>query len=697
MLATLAIAVLAVVWMARADDPVKPSPAKADSVDEMVKKLSTIRDQTALKQEILAQQFRTFEQSLLQLAQRLEKSSKPEDRDKAVLLKKAVELAGKEGINTRFDKLISLLKSSQVDKLEDVQSAITESETLVRDLRELLQLLLSDNRAAQLKAEEKRLTELIKEINKIIRDEKTIRAQNDSGRMDKDALARAQADVTRNTEAVARAMGGGKDGGKSGDTAKGEAKTGGQGNDAKGQGKSDTPEGGKGEAKDSQGQSGTGKEGSGKEGSGKEGSGKEGSGKEGSGKEGSGKEGSGKEGSGKEGSGKEGSGKEATGKEGSGKQGAESGSGAKGAGKSGGEPGQAKSGGKQGSEGGKESSGSQGSQAKGQGDGKGEGKSGGQGNESKSASKGGGQGQQQAGQGKSGGGDPSAGGPQPPQPPGPPQPPTPGKKQVQDAIENQKRAEDNIRNDKPDDASRDLDDAIKNLEQAKKQLEEILRQMREEEIERILAALQARCERMLQMQIEVYEGTVRVDQSIGESPDKKATRADEQKALQLSDREGEIVSEANKAIALLEAEGSAVAFPRVFEDLRDDMRTVQRRLGKADVGVVTQTIEQDIIATLKEMIEALKKARQERTRELPGQQPPQQGQPPPQNLIDQIAELKMIRAMQIRVNNRTETYGKQYPGEQADAPEIREELRNLADRQQKIFEVTRDIATGKNR
>ena len=65
-------------------------------------------------------------------------------------------------------------------------------------------------------------------------------------------------------------------------------------------------------------------------------------------------------------------------------------------------------------------------------------------------------------------------------------------------------------------------------------------------------------------------------------------------SLKLSDQEGEIVVEARKAIEVLEAEGSAVAFPEVFQQVRDDMMHVQRRLGVSDVGAVTQTIEQDI-------------------------------------------------------------------------------------------------------
>jgi hypothetical protein len=77
-------------------------------------------------------------------------------------------------------------------------------------------------------------------------------------------------------------------------------------------------------------------------------------------------------------------------------------------------------------------------------------------------------------------------------------------------------------------------------------------------------------------------------------------------------------------------------------------------------------------------------------------------------LIDLIAELKMIRAMQVRVNSRTLIYAREYQGEQAPSPDsgkldaeraamIQRELRNLAEREQKIHEVVRNIATGKNR
>ncbi|MBL8797994.1 MAG: hypothetical protein JNM56_29115 [Planctomycetia bacterium] len=462
-----------------------------------------------------------------------------------------------------------------------------------------------------------------------------------------------------------------------------------------------------------------GKGGDGKEGKGGEGKGGDpkagGDGKGGEGKGGEGKGGDPKAGEGKGGEGKGGKGGEGKGGEGKGGKGGEG----KGGEGKGGDP---KAGGGEGKGGDPKAGGGKGGEGKGGdpkagGDGKGgegkggESKSGGQGkgeakggqgkggegkpSESKGGGKGGEGGQGKAGEGKGGeggggGGQPKAGQPQ--------QPKTPGKEQVEDAIAKQQKAQEDIRKKDNPQASGNQDDAIKKLDDARKKLEEILRQLREEEIERLLAQLQARCEYMLQLQKEVYEGTVRVDKAIGEHADKKPTRPDEQKSQQLADREALIVAEATKAKNLIEAEGTAVAFAEQFIQVIDDMKNVQKRLNKTDVGLFTQKIELDIIGTLEEMIEALKKAQKDMKAQQgqPGQ-PGEQGQPAPKNLIDLIAELKMIRSMQVKVNKRTEDYGKLYPGEQADDSDIRGELKNLGERQDKIKKIANDIATERNK
>ena len=106
-------------------------------------------------------------------------------------------------------------------------------------------------------------------------------------------------------------------------------------------------------------------------------------------------------------------------------------------------------------------------------------------------------------------------------------------------------------------------------------------------------------------------------------------------------------------------------------------------------------IEDDIVVTLKEMIEAFKKQQQEQRDKKQSQQ--NNGNPTPQDLIDKLAELRMIKSMQVRVNTRTTQWGKRYEGEEARDPAIVIEVNDLAKRQLRIWNVTDNIAKGRNK
>jgi hypothetical protein len=136
-----------------------------------------------------------------------------------------------------------------------------------------------------------------------------------------------------------------------------------------------------------------------------------------------------------------------------------------------------------------------------------------------------------------------------------------------------------------------------------------------------------------------------------------------------------------------------VAFLEVFTQLTNDMKAVQARLKKAETGKVTVAIENDVLATLKEMTGALKRAAKESST---------RPRPTPANLL---AELKLIHAMQRRINVRTAVYGKGHKGEEVPAPEtakgarererleaVRRELKDLAGRQEKVAAVTQGLA-----
>jgi hypothetical protein len=263
-------------------------------------------------------------------------------------------------------------------------------------------------------------------------------------------------------------------------------------------------------------------------------------------------------------------------------------------------------------------------------------------------------------------------------------------------VPHQEGASKDLEKDKRADAGKKEDDALKELNKAIQELEKRLRQLREEEAMRQLAGLEARCNRMIQLQTAVYEATKAIDAGVQKAGGQKGT-ADIQKAQTQADREREIVTEADKTLDLLKAEGSAVAFAGVLQEVRSDMAGVQKRLTDADVGPITQEVEANIIALLKEMAAALKKQQQEmQQQQQQQQQQPQSGPQPNQALVNKIAELKLIRSLQVQVNSRTKLLGGKTPGEQTDDPKLAAELRALAARQAKIEEMLTALATGAN-
>ena len=256
--------------------------------------------------------------------------------------------------------------------------------------------------------------------------------------------------------------------------------------------------------------------------------------------------------------------------------------------------------------------------------------------------------------------------------------------------EAQKKLEEAQRDGAEDAQQRALDE----LQAAKAELERILRQLREEEIERMLAMLEARFRKMLQMQREVYDGTV----LLGKVPEADRSHNHEIQARRLSNKETKIVVEVDKALLLLREDGTAVAFPEAVDQLREDMQQVVLRLAQTKVDNITQAIEEDIIAALEEMIDALEKAQKD-NEEKKQQQGQGQGEQQDPALVDMLAEVKMIRALQMRVNRRTQRYAKLLTKDenQADTTDLVSALQRLAEREQRIYRVTRDLELGKNK
>ena len=84
------------------------------------------------QEEANAKLFADLEQAMLRLAQRLEKSDRPDDQARAKTIRRALELAEKEGVEGQFKKMIVNLGQPANPNATDVNRWIGDDEQLAR-------------------------------------------------------------------------------------------------------------------------------------------------------------------------------------------------------------------------------------------------------------------------------------------------------------------------------------------------------------------------------------------------------------------------------------------------------------------------------------------------------------------------------------------------------------------------------------
>ena len=276
----------------------------------------------------------------------------------------------------------------------------------------------------------------------------------------------------------------------------------------------------------------------------------------------------------------------------------------------------------------------------------------------------------------------------------------PVRKRVAAAEKRMRDAKKKLDQAKRDKSIKDMDEAIRELEAAKKELEEILRQLREEEVERTLSMLEGRFRKMMEREIKVRDQT----KSLGAVTPEQRLADFEIKAGKLSSEQSSIATEASRALLLLREDGSSIAFPQTVQEMKLDMEQVASRLSTSKVGEMTIEIENDIIETLGNLIEALAQAQKEneanRNKNRPGQ-PGSGGRPGDSSLVGKIAEIKMLRALQDRIFRRHTRYAKLLddPSDeigQTYDPEILAALQRLTAKQKQLTEITKEIVESMN-
>jgi uncharacterized low-complexity protein len=261
--------------------------------------------------------------------------------------------------------------------------------------------------------------------------------------------------------------------------------------------------------------------------------------------------------------------------------------------------------------------------------------------------------------------------------------PQPGQQKVQQAQKSMQQASGGLRKQDPSDAARKQAKSIKELEEALQEIEERLAQLREETQLEKLARLEQRFREMLARQQKATLDTAVFEKKRQESGELK--RAERLALGKVAVEEGALAESAQQALDVILDDGTSVVFPDVVGQVRDDMLTVKQLLESSRTDAFTHSLQKEIESTLEELIEALQQAQQQKEGSGGGGGGGGGGEPP---LFPNSAELKLLRAAQMRINRRTTSVATSRPKEGSLDENLKNEVQTIANRQSEIAEMT---------
>lgn len=254
------------------------------------------------------------------------------------------------------------------------------------------------------------------------------------------------------------------------------------------------------------------------------------------------------------------------------------------------------------------------------------------------------------------------------------------------AKESMQKAGEHLANDEKEQALAEQDSAIEQLEKSIRELGKILEEIRKHDQEKQRNDLIERLTAILEQQNDILSATVALD----ETPAHERDRAQEQQLIELVGKEGIIVESLAEVLEILSHEESAVAFPEAVDQARRDAVGVGTALNAGDTGRITQNLEEDVIATVGDLLASLEQSHGGEKESHESKDSSQQSKESP--LVAPIAELKLIRSMQQRVNERTQDLVARQAGvDDSTRPAM---VQELVDRQERIVRMTEKLAEG---
>jgi thiaminase len=219
------------------------------------------------------------------------------------------------------------------------------------------------------------------------------------------------------------------------------------------------------------------------------------------------------------------------------------------------------------------------------------------------------------------------------------------------ACQSMAQASQSLQKKSPGSASSAQQKAGEELKKAQEEVEKRLEELGEKMDDEVIERLEDIFREMLGRQQQATAQTVQLDAELQAEKDEDLRRADRITIRRLVQEEQELAGMADHALQLIEEDGTTISFPVVVENMRDNLNQVATMIEQQQTGPPTQTLQHEIERTLEELIEALQIAKKQGS----GSGQGQGGNCKPA-LLPNTAELKLLRALQLRVNRRTKAF-----------------------------------------
>jgi hypothetical protein len=253
------------------------------------------------------------------------------------------------------------------------------------------------------------------------------------------------------------------------------------------------------------------------------------------------------------------------------------------------------------------------------------------------------------------------------------------------ACKSMQSASNSLKKKSPGSASSEQKKAEEELEKAKKEIEKRLAELGEKMDDEVIVRLEDIFREMLARQQKATAETVQIHADrVVEGREQELRRAVRVTLRRLMAEEQELAGMAQQALTLIEEDGTSVSFPVVVANMKDNLNQVASWLETQSTGEETQTLQHEIEKTLEELIEALQVAKKGGSGKggKPGNCKP--------CLLPNTAELKLLRALQLRVNRRTAAFDKAHAAGKLEPPQ-KAEVGRIAKVQKEIAGMVQAI------